>query len=197
MVGIDGYTNELTCFGKGNTETTVDTPMTGVTVGKNVVIRGTVTDQSPGQTCLGIPTAGTPAISDASMSQWMEYLYMDQIKPTNATGVPVSISVIDSNGNLRPIGSTATDISGTFSYSWKPDISGDYTVIATFAGSGSYYPSSAETHFTADDLTPTASPLPVTALPPTEMYFAISTVAIIIAIAIVGILLATILKKRP
>ena len=33
--------------------------------------------------------------------------------------------------------------------------------------------------------------------PPTEMYFAISTIAIIIAIAIVGILLATILKKRP
>ena len=197
MVGIDGYTNELTCFGKGNTETTVDAPMTGVTVGKNVVIRGTVTDQSPGQTCLGIPTAGTPAISDASMSQWMEYLYMDQVKPTNATGVPVSINVIDSNGNLRPIGSTTTDISGTFAYSWKPDISGDYTVIATFAGSGSYYPSSAETHFTADDLSPTASPLPVTAQPPTEMYFAISTVAIIIAIAIVGIVLAIIVKKRP
>lgn len=74
MVGIDGYTNELTCFGKGNTKTTVDAPMTGVTVGNNVVLRGTVTDQSPGKTCLGMPTAGTPAVSDASMSQWMEYL---------------------------------------------------------------------------------------------------------------------------
>jgi hypothetical protein len=197
MVGIDGYTNELTCFGKGNTETTVDTPMTGVTVGNNVVIRGTVTDQSPGQTCLGIPTAGTPAISDASMSQWMEYLYMDQPKPTNATGVPISINVIDSNGNLRPIGATSTDTSGTFAYSWKPDIAGDYTVIATFEGSESYYSSSAETHFTADDLASTPSPLPVTAQPPMEMYFALSTVAIIIAIVVVGVLLALVLKKRP
>jgi hypothetical protein len=32
-------------------------------------------DKSSGDTCLGIPAAGTPAIADESMSDWMEYLH--------------------------------------------------------------------------------------------------------------------------
>ena len=75
-----------------------------------------------------------------------------------------------------------------------PDISGDYKVIASFAGSESYYAASAETSFIAENPAPTASPYPVTSLPATEMYFAASTIAIIIAIAIVGLL---ILRKKP
>ena len=121
---------------------------------------------------------------------------MDQPKPTNATGVLVSLSVLDSNGNLRPIGTTTTDDSGTFACTWKPDIPGDYAVIAIFAGSESHYSSSAETHFTADGVSPTASSLPETVQSPTEMYFALSTVAIIVAIAIVGSLLVLMLRKR-
>jgi hypothetical protein len=81
-----------------------------------------------------------------------------------------------------------------FTFTWTPDITGSYTVIATFAGSQSYYPSYAESSFAVSAAAPTASPYPVVTLPPTEMYFTISTVAIIIAIAIIGIL---ILRKKP
>ena len=67
---------------------------------------------------------GVPAVSDASMSSWMEYVYMQKPKPTNATGVPVTLSVIDSNGNYRHIGTTTSDASGMFGFTWTPDISG-------------------------------------------------------------------------
>jgi len=195
LVVPNAYDNRLYCYSKGQSATTVSAPDTAVPQGTSVLIKGTVTDQSPGQTCLGIPAAGTPAISDASMTAWMQYLYQQQPMPTNATGVPVSIDVLDSNGNYRNIGTTTSDTSGAFSLQWKPDITGKYTVIATFAGSESYYPSYAESSFAVDSAAATiAPPNPQTAQPPTEMYFAISTAAIIVAIAIVGIL---ILRKKP
>ena len=61
----------------------------------------------------------------------------------------VTISVVDANGNYRPIGTTTSNVYGTYSLTWTPDISGNYTVIANFAGSESYYPSSAATAFYA------------------------------------------------
>ena len=57
------------------------------------------------------------------MTDWMEYLYMQQAKPTDAVGVPVVLSVVDANGNYREIGTTTTS-EGFFSFSWKPDIEG-------------------------------------------------------------------------
>ena len=55
---------------------------------------------------------GTPAISDESMGPWMEYLYENQAKPTNATGVPVELTAIDPNGNYIQIGSVTSDLTG-------------------------------------------------------------------------------------
>ena len=52
-------------------------------------------------------------------------------------------SLLNSNGNYRAIGTTTTTASGFFSFNWKPDIAGNYTVTATFAGTQSYYGSSA------------------------------------------------------
>ena len=43
----------------------------------------------------------------------MEYVYEQQPMPTNVTGVPVTITAIDSNGNFI-IGTATTDASGTF-----------------------------------------------------------------------------------
>ena len=119
--------------------------------------------------------------------------------PTNLTGVPVTLNVLDSNGNFRQIGTTTSDGSGAFRFTWTPDIPGDFTVIATFAGSESYYPSSAEAFFTAS--TPAATPAP-TAIPQSNlatttdlmMYIAVAAIAIIIAIAIATVLM---LRKRP
>ena len=67
--------------------------------------------------------------------------------PTNFTGVTVVLSVVDSNNNCRQIGTTTTDENGAFSYTWTPDITGNFAVYATFEGTNGYYPSSAESSF--------------------------------------------------
>jgi hypothetical protein len=107
--------------------------------------------------------------------------------------VPVTISVVDSNGNYREIGTTTTSADGFYSFNWTPDIEGKYNVYASFTGSKSFYPSHAEAAFVVESAKPTPEPLQQITLPPTETYFAASTAAIIIAIAIVGLLL---LRKR-
>jgi outer membrane protein assembly factor BamB len=196
----NNYDAQIYAVGKGPSALTVDAPANGLTLGSSLVIRGTVTDISAGtkqnEQAARFPN-GVPAVSDASMSDWMAYVYMQKPMPTNTTGVPVSIDVLDANGNYRNIGKATSDGSGAFSLHWTPDITGQYTVIATFAGSESYWPSHSETSFAVDAAAPTASPYPIVNLPPTEMYFAISTIAIIIVIAIIGALIMLTLRKRP
>jgi outer membrane protein assembly factor BamB len=198
FVKPNAYDNQLYAYGQGQTATTVTAPDVAVPEGTPVVIRGTVTDQSAGQTCLGIPAKGTAAISDDSMTAWMEYLYMQQSCPNNATGVPVSINVLDSNGNYRQIGTATSDASGMFTYTWTPDIPGDFTIIAIFAGSQSYYSSSAESSFhVIPAAAPTSTVVVQTNYATTSdlmMYVGVAAVGIIIAIAIATILL---LRKRP
>jgi outer membrane protein assembly factor BamB len=201
MVWFNGYDNQVYAYGKGPTKTTVDAPMTALRIGESLVIRGTVTDESPG-TKVPANTArfpnGVPAIADANMSKWMEYLYQQQIMPANAAGVPVSIDVIDSNGNYRNIGTTTSDINGAFSLQWKPDITGKYTIIATFPGSESYFASHAETSFAVDQAAPTTAPTALPAQSMADTYLLPSVAAIIVAIAVVGIVLALLVtKKRP
>ena len=118
----------------------------------------------------------------------MEYLYMQQPFPADATGVEVLIDVLDANGNYRNIGTATSDATGFYSFTWEPDIPGDFKVVATFAGSESYYGSVAETAFTAVEPAVTPEPTPVPQAP-VETYLTVSTLAIIIAIVIVAILL--------
>ena len=151
LINLNTYDNRIYAFGKGPSETTITAPDIEVAFGDSVMIKGTVTDQSPG-------SMGTPAISDGDMDDWMEYVYMQFPIPANAKGVDVSIDVIDSNGNYRNIGTTTSDISGAFGLAWVPDIPGQYTVIATFAGSESYGSSFAQTYMVvAEALDPTAT----------------------------------------
>jgi hypothetical protein len=197
MMVFNEYEDRAYAFGQGPSAITVTAPDVSNELGKSVVIKGMVTDVSPGTAQYALTARfpnGVPAVSDDSMSQWMEYVYMQYPRPTNATGVDVTLSVLDANNNSRVIGKTTSDADGFFSFQWTPDIPGKYTVQASFAGSKSYYPSQAETAFAVDVAAPTASPVPAAALPPTEMYIAASTIAIIVAIAIVGIVLA---RKRP
>jgi hypothetical protein len=106
------------------------------------------------------------------------------------------LSVTDSN-NTRNIGIATTDACGMYSLNRKPDLAGNYTVTAAFVGSQSYWGSSTETSFSVNSAAPTASPYPQVSLPPIEMYIAAASVAIIVAIAIVGVMLAVMLRKRP
>ncbi len=146
LVNINGYDNQLYAFGKGLSATTVSGPDTAVPKGTPILIKGTVTDQSPGQTCLGIPAAGTPAIADASMTDWMEYLYMQQPMPTNATGVTVKLIAYGPDGNSIDIGTTTTDTNGKYGLTWTPPSEGTYHITATFEGTNSYYSSKDTTY---------------------------------------------------
>jgi outer membrane protein assembly factor BamB len=138
---LNSYDGQIYSFGKGLSKTTISTPDTAIPQGTPVLIKGTITDQSPGQTCLGIPAAGTPAISDESMSAWMEYLYMQKPQPTNATGVPIQITVTDQNNITSTITTTTSTANGKFSILWTAPDEGKYTITATFLGSNSYYAS--------------------------------------------------------
>jgi hypothetical protein len=122
----------------------------------------------------------------------MEYVYMQKPRPTDTVGVDVSFTVIDPNGNVRTIGTATTDQSGKYSLLWQPDVPGKYTVIASFGGTESYWPSYSEAAFGVTETAPTPSSIPVTVLPPTEMYILGTGVAIIAALAIATLL---ILKK--
>jgi hypothetical protein len=133
------------------------------------------------------------------MTQFMEAVYMQQPMPSNVTGVPVTLNVIDQNGNYRSIGTATTDGSGTYSLTWTPNIPGNYTVIATFAGTGAYYGSSAEAHFYASSPAATTAPAstPVS-LASTQTDVIGIGIAIIVVIIIIGAVLAMLmLRKRP
>ncbi len=152
----------LYMFGQGQSKTTVSAPPAAVLKGTAVLIQGTVTDQSPG-------SQDTPAISDNDQSNWMQYLYNNAPKPTNATGVPVTISVTDPTGNTQTIGTATSDTSGNYALAWNPPSEGLYKVTANFYGTNAYYDSTATTYFVVSSLpayiVPTASPQPTPTTP--------------------------------
>jgi outer membrane protein assembly factor BamB len=200
LVNFNEFDGQIYCMGKGPSALTVTAPDTSVELGRSVVIRGTVTDIAAGtkqnEQAARFPN-GLPAVSDDSMSAWMEYVYMQKPYPSDAEGVLVAINVIDSNGNYRNIGETTSDTSGMFTFTWKPDIPGDYIVIANFAGSESYWPSYAETSFVVDEPAPTTVPTPLTTQSATDTYVLAAAAAIIIAVAIGFAITILTLKKRP
>ncbi len=200
LLTINAYDNQLYAYAKGPTKTTINAPQIGVTTATAVTITGTINDISPGASQTVVANNypnGLPCVSDDSMSDFMEAVYEQCAMPSNTTGVPITISVVDSNGNYREIGQTTSSASGIFGFTWTPDISGDYTLYASFAGSGAYYPSSAQTYFHASEAsTPAPTAQVQTGLATTSdllSYIAAATVAIIIAIAVAVVLL---MKKK-
>ena len=200
LVDYNAYDNQIYSFGQGPTKTTVTAPNVGVTTATPITISGTVTDISAGASQQAVAANfpnGLPAVSDASMSQFMAAVYEQQQMPHNVTGVPVTISVTDSNGNYRDIGTTTSNAYGAYSFTWTPDISGNYEVTATFTGSGAYYPSSAATGFYASESVATASPAPTAAPSMADQYILPGIIGIIVAIAIGFAVTILVLRKRP
>ena len=193
------YDGQIYTYGKGPSDLTVSITNDVISSGSSIMIKGTVTDIAAG-TKQDEQTArfphGVPAVSDNSMSAWMEYVYMQKPCPTDTIGVPVTISVIDANGNYRQIG-TATTIDGFYSLNWKPDIEGQYTVYASFAGSESYWPSHAVTSFAVEPAAAIATPQPTQIQSMADLYFLPMSIAVIIAIIVVGAVLLLALRKRP
>ena len=195
LTAFNSYDGQIYTFGQGLSATSVTAPQVATSLGNPVLVQGTVTDQSPGQTCLGIPAAGTPAISDNDQTAWMQYLYMQQPIPANATGVPVALSYVDPNGNFYNLGTSTSDMTGHYSYTFTPTIPGTYTLTATFGGSGAYFGSTSETYFTVAPHAATPTPTPLSLA---DTYFLPMSIAIILAIVIIGAILAVlVLRKRP
>jgi hypothetical protein len=200
LVQWNSYDNQIYTFGKGQTSITATIQNDVLTEGNTVLIKGMVTDNSPGtqdaDRVARFPE-GVPAVSDQSMTPFMEYIYMQQPKPTNTTGIPVTLSVIDSNHNYRQIGSTTTDANGHYNFAWAPDISGTYTVIASFGGSESYWPSTTETSFIVNSAAATSTPQSTPTPSMADLYFLPAIAGLFVAIVVVGLLTIVVLKKHP
>jgi hypothetical protein len=102
----------------------------------------------------------------------MEYVYMQQTKPNNTTGVPVKIFVTGADGNTEHITTVTSDSNGLFYYLWKPLQAGTYKITASFDGSESYWPSSETTAVGVDiaaaEIAPTATVAPTATIVPTS-----------------------------
>jgi hypothetical protein len=193
LTAASSYDGTFYVLGKSESITTVSGPQTAVTQGGSVVLTGTVLDQAPA-------SKGHACVSDESMATYMDYLHLQMpidgiYHNATISGVPVSLDATDPNGNYIHIGDTTSDMSGTYGFVWTPDNVGKYTVTATFMGSKAYGSSYGETAIGVvaapeQTVAPTATPI---AQPPFEMYFAASTIAIIIAVVVV----ALVFRKRP
>jgi len=162
LLALNAYDNQIYCFGKGPSATTVTVQNDVITKGSSVIIKGTVTDQSAGtkqqEQAARFPN-GVPAIADEDQEDWMEYVYMQQPMSKDATGVAVKLTAIDPNGNYQVIGYATTDIAGNFGKSWVPPVPGDYFITAEFEGSASYGSSFDTTYFTVDPAPSPAVPI--------------------------------------
>ncbi|HLN46067.1 MAG TPA: PQQ-binding-like beta-propeller repeat protein [Candidatus Sulfotelmatobacter sp.] len=185
--GSDGY---MYVFGKGKSAITVTAPNVVMSKGNGIVITGTVVDLSPAQ-------PNTPAVSKESMALQMEHIHqqmpIDGIWHNQTIiGVPVKLTAIAADGSVVDIGTVTTNgYYGTFGKEWVPPNEGTYQIIANFAGDESYGSSAAATTISVGPAlaTPDNQQQPQVAVPDYTMTIIAGVVAVIIALAIVGIVL--------
>jgi outer membrane protein assembly factor BamB len=147
LTASNNYDGYMYVFGRGKSATTVTASPKTIANGANVLIEGTVLDQSPAQ-------PGTPCVSKESMTTQMEYLHL-QMPITGLwgnetiTGVPVTLTAIGSDGSVYDIGSVTTNgYGGNFAKAWAPPKEDTYTIMASFAADDSYGSSTAYTSVT-------------------------------------------------
>jgi hypothetical protein len=203
LIALNAYDNQLYCFGKGPSATTVSASPDILMHGNSVMVKGTVTDQTASgrrntNDKQDFSLKGTPAISDEDMNEWMQHLYQQAPAPENAKGVTVNLASIDPNGNYVSIGTTTSDMNGNYAIPYTPEVPGTYQIIATFEGTEAYGPSSSTAYITVKEQpavtsAPTEAPQSIA-----DMYFVPSVISIIIVIIAIGaIIILLLLKKRP
>jgi len=199
LVAFNAYDNRIYSFGKGPSATTVTASQKIIAKGNSVMIEGTVTDQCAGakQLVEEGKISSVPAISDKYMSEWMEYLYMQQPIPMDLNGVPVKLEIFGEDGSYSELGTVTSNSYGDFVYEWTPPDEGVYTIMATFEGSDSYGSSYDATYLSVG---PAAAPSgPIEPEEPAEAPLITTEVAIIVAVviaAIVGVVAYWQLRKR-
>jgi hypothetical protein len=127
----------------------------------------------------------------------MEYMFMQQSKPTDVKGVEVVLETLDPNGNFYEIGRTTSDAAGTYGIKFTPEVPGQYQIIARFEGSAAYGPSAATAYLNVDEA-PQATPTPTPPSQPSmaDIYIVPGIVGIIVAIVAVGLVIILMLRKR-
>jgi outer membrane protein assembly factor BamB len=197
---FNGYDNRIYVVGRGPSQTTVYAPQTQITSGNKVVIQGTVMDISHGAQQEEVEerfSTGLPVASDASMKDWMGYVYQQKPLPTNFTGVTVTLMAVDPNHNYITLGTTTTDSNGVYHLTWTaPSIAGDYTVYAVFAGNNGYWGSRAESNIVVTEPAATVAPT-TTPQSAADLYFIPAIIGVIVAIIVVGAVLALLVSKKP
>ncbi|MCL2288894.1 MAG: PQQ-binding-like beta-propeller repeat protein [Candidatus Bathyarchaeota archaeon] len=186
---MDTYDQQIYAIGKGPSAITVSAPDIGIAANTPVMIKGTIMDVSPGtqndKIQLRFPN-GVAAVSDASMNDWMLYVYKQFPQPMTTTGVDIRIDAVDPNNNYVTLGHTTSDANGRFALEFTPKTEGQYTIYAIFEGSASYYPATAQNEMTVM----TAA---INNTPRYELYIIAMGIAVIITVILIGLL---ILKKK-
>jgi hypothetical protein len=199
IAGIDTYDLNVYAIGKGPSATTVTAAPEVSVYGSSVLVKGMVTDVSPGTNDAALTMRfpnGVPAVSDANMSDWMMYVYKQFPRPADVVGVDVVVSVLDPNNNVYEVGKATSDASGVYGVAFTPQVPGKYTVIASFEGSGAYYGSFAETVINVEEA-PAATPGPTpTPASMTDAYVLGIGAGAIIAIVVIGLVIILMLRKR-
>ncbi len=157
IAAMDTYDQRLYAIGKGPSTITIEKPQAVMELGSAITLCGTVMDVSPGteDTALKLRFPnGVPAISDASMSDWMRYVYKNFERPADATGVTVKLEGVDPDNEYVNFGTTTSDSYGNWAFGICPDKTGTYMIIATFDGSAGYYGSTQTTYLTVADPIP-------------------------------------------
>ncbi|MCW4022655.1 MAG: hypothetical protein ACOWW1_07535 [archaeon] len=197
IASMNTYDQRIYALAKGPSEITVNSETNGVNVGNYALVTGTALDVSPGTTSTALSIRfpnGVPVVADEHMTEWMKYVYQQFECPADATGVSVTVEAVDPNGNYQYLGTTTSDIYGNFGFSFKPEVEGQYTIIATFGGSKAYYGSTSTTYLVVNPATSASIPIdteePIDSTEPAEESGAIITteVAIVTAITIVAII---------
>jgi outer membrane protein assembly factor BamB len=195
LAASNSYDAYMYIIGKGQSATAVTAGPKTITKGQQVLIEGTVLDKSPAQ-------PNTPCVSKDSMSTQMEYLHMQHpidgiYHNVTMTGVPVSLTAIDPNGNVVNIGTATTSAYyGTFEMAWTPPAEGTYKIIASFGGDDSYGSSAASTAVSVGPAPATTQPSVITeAADITPILYAVIGVGVAVIIAVA--LAVLILRKRP
>jgi outer membrane protein assembly factor BamB len=196
---MDTYDQRVYAIGKGPSALTVTAGPEVSVEGSSVVVKGMVTDISPGtkdsRLTMRFPS-GVPAVAAENMSDWMLYVYKQFPKPADVIGVEVVVSVLDPNGNSYEVGRATSDATGFYHCSFTPPVPGEYTVYAAFAGSKAYWPSSAETAITVDSAPAETPPPTPTPAPMTDMYVTGFGIGILVAIIVIGLVIILVLRKR-
>ncbi len=187
VTGSGIYDGNMYCIGKGQTSTSVIIQNDVIANGATVLIKGNVLDQSPAQ-------AGTPAVADSSMSEWMDYLNMQNAtllnNPPKPDGVTVRLAAVGSSGDVIDIGTVTSNSDGSYKKTWTPPTEGEYTIYATFDGSNSYYGSYAQTALSVTKApTTTSNTETQQTVPDYTMTILGGVIAVIIAVVLVGVIL--------